>query len=64
MSKLAPFLAVLGMVLVSFKYPLYGMLIWSVSNLMLGYINRKDKGQLYMYLIYEIFSVIGVMNYL
>lgn len=64
MSKIAPILAVIGMILVTFQYPLYGMIIWSVSNLWLGYINRNDRGQLYMYAIYEVFSLIGVYNYL
>ncbi len=63
MSKIAPILAVLGMVLVTYKYPLYGMLVWSVSNVWLGWINRYDKGQLYMYAVYELFSIIGVYNY-
>ncbi len=64
MSRFLPILAVLGMILVTFKFPLYGMLVWSVSNVGLGYINRDDKGQLYMYAIYELFSIWGVINYL
>jgi len=63
MTKFAPVLAVIGMILVAFQYPLYGMGIWSISNIWLGYINRKDKGQLYMYIIYEVFSIVGVCNY-
>lgn len=64
MSKVAPLMGIIGMILVSFEFPLYGMLIWSISNPLLAYINRNDKGQIYMYVIYEIFSIIGAYNYL
>lgn len=63
MSKFPPILAIIGMILVTFKYPLYGFSVWSISNIWLGYINRADKGQLYMYAIYEIFSIWGIINY-
>ncbi len=63
-NNIPPILAVVGLALVTFKYPFYGFSIWSISNPMLMYINRKDRGQVYMYAIYEIFTIFGLINYI
>lgn len=57
-------LAISGAILISAKYPIYGLIIWVFSNIILGYINKNDKQQLYMYCAYEIITLWGIYNYI
>lgn len=63
-SFLGSSIAVIGAILISLMMPLYGLLLWLLSNILLGYTNRKDKNQLSMYILYQIITLIGVINYL
>jgi len=64
MSKIAPVLGIVGQILLSFEYPAYAMFIWIFSNILLGYANRHDKGQVIMYAVYTIFCFIGIYNFM
>lgn len=55
---------VIGTILIASMFPLYGLSVWLISNILLGYTNRHDKNQVMMYIIYEIVTAYGVYNYL
>ncbi len=55
---------IIGTILVAVMFPLYGLSVWLISNILLCYTNRNDKNQVVMYIIYEIVTAYGVINYL
>lgn len=64
LSLIGSRIAISGAILISAKYPIYGLILWVFSNIILGYVNRMDKQQLYMYAAYEIITLWGIYNYL
>jgi len=64
LSLIGASLALIGAVLISATYPLQGLSIWILSNVILGYVNKADKNQLFMYMGYEVITVVGVYNYM
>ena len=64
LSYISSIIALSGAILISAMYPLYGLSLWFVSNILLAYVNKNDIHQYRMYIIYELITIYGLYNYL
>jgi hypothetical protein len=64
LSFIGSSLGLVGAILISAMYPIYGLSLWLVSNIILGHINKQDIHQYRMYIIYELITIYGLYNYL
>lgn len=63
-SAIGVILGITGAILVAFNLSLYGMIVWVPGNLCLLYVNRTDKNQVTLWIVYEIINIIGIVNYI
>jgi hypothetical protein len=57
-------LGIIGCLLVAFNFSFFALIVWVPGNLCMIYVNKADKNQLFMWVIYEIINIIGIVNYI